>query len=35
MDYLIERIEEEVVITETMTVYQVPIEQWMSRKNGS
>ncbi len=31
-DDCIERIVEEVVITETMIVYQVPIEEWMSRK---
>jgi len=30
-DYWIERIDEEVVVLETMTVYQVPIERWMSQ----
>ena len=34
-DYWIERIEEEVMISETMTVYQVPIKQWMSQKKRS
>lgn len=30
-DYWVERIEVEVIVTEAMTVYQVPQEAWMSR----
>lgn len=35
-DYWVERIEEEVIVTDEMTVYQVPLEEWMDNwKNNN
>jgi hypothetical protein len=34
-DYWVERIEEEVIVTDAMTVYQVPVQTWMSREKKS